>query len=1192
MKTQKEFRRIARLVLWLCLLAYFTPVGAQNVTISPTTGKLIAAVTYPSEVGFQNGWSSMWRHDQLPLTFTVSDDNLLTQGGEIANPAGNIVVREDKLVVGGGIPRDLYMVISLPKGYRITGYRMVVLNNLNGLNVSGLQYGNITKTLYETGSDFNENQYKAKTDAMGPNNSNTEYVLTRTSATTTDMSNQLYFKMKRGANAFYGVTIKHLELFFTAQGDFVAPVAPFTQSNTGVSYVDVPFLTSRIDIGDIQPHTKNGKTFFSYDYRNVKDLTANNVLYEEGAVSGGAVAEVGSQSITAVYNGGKMYYGLGNKTYYVETPTQVTTQDGASNPIHYRIVGAKVNYALGTTTSSGSNIGFYIKLVKDGKTYYLSEGGQFLDNMPAVWQRSNDGKVSSNGKYLKVQTMNNQHYLVVTTNQNEAAYIGISESQSYLYVLIGGSTTRYKLNADESLSQPVFSSTNTAITTSGNREYVSQEAFTPAESFTLKVYGTDKNTEVQSIVVNEATPYGTIDIPNLNNDAVKFEISGLAADKKALITLDLTLEALNPYINRLDLVCKETSGQGRSLTQQFTSNDFAVSGGKFIFYVPTDYNDNCKITFENLFSKYGDNTYYNGTTNGHARYSLVKSEYWNNASSLYGGSYDPNADYKTKVLATVAGTQKFRFNNADELSNNNTSGGIKHYTEYPFSLSAYQTAGGDFQPVVFDLSTANHQKTAYLFACDETRYNIAPTTATEHRYYAYYIMDIELVRKNYVPQIEWKEIYPADKTLLVDAQGQPAHKAQWGMILKTTEAGPSPSEFGYLTVPQIVDAITAKGISSDQILYIDGSALLNIVNENLNVGQTDATDRLAELHKTLGKNALVYLPEGETYNRNNFAYKTESGAFHSCNDIILTDKAPFYAPYEIQVDAANYAKYTREVELPRYNNVLATDFNATVILPFTIDLDNEGAHKNRDDAFKFTCHKLQATNALVYEKPVNESAVDFTHKANFELVGGNKTEANVPYVVHVTERPTSDEQKISFVVQAYGSDIAKTPDVSDYIINGETATGTVNNSQITFKNHGIYTGRLFKRSENSIFYFANGRFLCIKNLRPHLDLYIYPFRSYYTYEGENVENLIKVLGLGFDETGETSGVVSVESKPDMAILGGNGCIVATASKGNNLLISSINGEIVARSYLNAGETRTYNVPKGVYLVNGVKIMVK
>ncbi|MDY5850125.1 MAG: hypothetical protein SPJ82_04530, partial [Prevotella sp.] len=55
---------------------------AQDVVVSPETGKFVAALTTGNEVGFQNGWSSLWRHDQLPLSLTVADDDKLNSGGE------------------------------------------------------------------------------------------------------------------------------------------------------------------------------------------------------------------------------------------------------------------------------------------------------------------------------------------------------------------------------------------------------------------------------------------------------------------------------------------------------------------------------------------------------------------------------------------------------------------------------------------------------------------------------------------------------------------------------------------------------------------------------------------------------------------------------------------------------------------------------------------------------------------------------------------------------------------------------------------------------------------------------------------------------------------------------------------------------------------------------------------------------
>ena len=131
MKKAKLFMMLALLVMGVSNLF------AQNVTISPTTGNLIAAKTGPNEVGFENGSSAMWRHEQLPLTFTVSDEADLTDAGETKIPAGDMRVHNGYLVVHGGSRPDVYFVLSLPKGYRITGYRMVLLNNLNGEEVAG-----------------------------------------------------------------------------------------------------------------------------------------------------------------------------------------------------------------------------------------------------------------------------------------------------------------------------------------------------------------------------------------------------------------------------------------------------------------------------------------------------------------------------------------------------------------------------------------------------------------------------------------------------------------------------------------------------------------------------------------------------------------------------------------------------------------------------------------------------------------------------------------------------------------------------------------------------------------------------------------------------------------------------------------------------------------------------------------------
>lgn len=292
-KKTNSMRKILALFIgiWICQLNV-TQAVAQNVTISPTTGKLVAGLTYDSEIGFERGWSSLWRHEQLPLTFTVSDKPDISGSGVLTNPAGDIILdtSQGKYVVMSGRPltTELHMCISLPKGYRFTGYRMVLLNNVNGKTISGTKLSEINKQLYETGSDFDFSQYKVTTGNMSGTNEAREYVLERTSKKQSDMGNNLYFLLHHSVVGVYGVTLKSCELYFTAEGAFDAKVTPGSPADIvsqGVNMIGSPFNTGKLDLGEIKPHTKNGKTFYSYDYRNVEELTASNWLYQEDAVT-------------------------------------------------------------------------------------------------------------------------------------------------------------------------------------------------------------------------------------------------------------------------------------------------------------------------------------------------------------------------------------------------------------------------------------------------------------------------------------------------------------------------------------------------------------------------------------------------------------------------------------------------------------------------------------------------------------------------------------------------------------------------------------------------------------------------------------------------------------------------------------------------------------------------------------------
>ena len=90
--TKRSRLRSALILLLIgCITALSAlPAYGQDVTISPSSGHLIAALTYDNESGFERGWSALWRHNQLPLSLHVSDKPDLTPSGVLKDPAGNI----------------------------------------------------------------------------------------------------------------------------------------------------------------------------------------------------------------------------------------------------------------------------------------------------------------------------------------------------------------------------------------------------------------------------------------------------------------------------------------------------------------------------------------------------------------------------------------------------------------------------------------------------------------------------------------------------------------------------------------------------------------------------------------------------------------------------------------------------------------------------------------------------------------------------------------------------------------------------------------------------------------------------------------------------------------------------------------------------------------------------------------------
>ena len=1217
-KLDRFLLTLSVLMVW-CLDGY-----AQNVTISPNTGSLVAALTYQQEVGFENGWSAMWRHEQLPLTLTVADDNQLTEGGEIANPAGNISVYNDKLVIVGGLSSDSYFMVSLPKGYRITGYRLVFLNNLNYRWVNEMpiagdnpdsRYGgtlrDVTKMVYETASDYDTSKPKATLSAPMPGDRDAdgtiEYIIERTSLTPSDMGNQLYFRMTHDKNSFYAATIKSFEIWFTAEGTFSAEVAPEAAGPT-TSCVTSPFKTSKIDIGEVTRRTKNGRTYYAYDYHNVKDLVAYNYLYQEEAVADGVPTDIAEEkNILPVKVGDDYAYALKNDVYFVETPIEITNQSGNVSPIGYRIVGAQFNYGYGTATEGITVPGesfFYITYKSGNTTYYLNTQGKFVSGTKTPWEVTEEGYVHNGDNYLACNVTSSGWIWVtysyslsigtVTTANKLTLY-----NNQYLRFRHNGSWQYLQGTTSSSATPSLSTSTTNRAQWTEEQGTIQMPGYTPG-AYTLKIWNKE-NTEVQEeITVNSAEDAGVYDMGACNNDAVKFEITGLEEGKMALVSVTLMLQALDPYIDKMDIECTDDS-QVLKLVESFTADDFSVSGGKFIFHIPEQHvGEELTFTFKDLYSKYGDETYYTGGK-GNGRYSYVTSDYFlpvngNGNDGLYDAAYSADTPYNNKVLTSTAGNIRFKFNNAEDLSNTGGETATGYLEEHPFSVSSYLgsedpdggSSTGTFIPCKLNAAEED-QKSAvyYVFTADETRWNIAPSKAWQHRYYAYYRMEIELRAQTFTPVLTWKKIY--DETLC-ENNGAIDDKSMWGLKLSTQEEGET-LDVGYLTYYEIIQAInaaldendTTAPASADQILYVDGSELYSMVNTTIKNEQNEDEDiSIEDLQEILAPNAIVFLPENNTSTLDNVAYKTSSGAFHAGKDIILTDKKPFYTPYDIQVDAANYARYDRLITIDKNGKVT----KATIIMPFNFTVDEEGLHTNElDGTTPFAVHQMQASDCLDVDQE-KATVAYFLLLTNVSV-----TEPNTPYLVEVLNQ--SSESKINFVLSQKGALIKSTSTMAeDYTFEGETATGTAGGNNYTFKHQGTFAGKKLPIGEH-YFYYSKNKFVGSDDLEPSLEFAkIQPFRTFYKANGGGV-NMMPFFDVILGEGGnsETNGITEKSSNPDLRIKTGYRTMTLISGKAQTINIFSITGTNTKMVKMNAGDTMTFNIPSGIYVVNGVKITV-
>ena len=389
--------------------------------------------------------------------------------------------------------------------------------------------------------------------------------------------------------------------------------------------------------------------------------------------------------------------------------------------------------------------------------------------------------------------------------------------------------------------------------------------------------------------------------------------------------------------------------------------------------------------------------------------------------------------------------------------------------------------------------------------------------------------------------------------------------------------------------------------SAKQILYVDMTGLAGYYT-NAKAPMTLGAYRSSKL----APNAIVFMPKGVTTTDDNFAYMTDGNNLRASKNIILTDKQPFYSPYNIQVASENFAQYTRKLTYDGYEK----DVNAMVMLPYALSVSG-GLHSNPEvdgnanGKFSFTVNEMKSANLTEQSRNHNYGI------AYFAPVSGEKTVANRPYMVKVDEASVEGSE-VSFKAIEKGALIQATSPMSsrtgsgennaysyNYLFTGETVNGSLDTPGMTVKlqSEGSYSGQQYDRADSeAIFYFANNMFYNLyKLMSSKRYLYAYPFHPVYSFSG-NISNNVKALG-GLDITLEPDDVDGIRdfaqvSNPDLAVRTGKGFIQFTSAKDQTVSILSLNGTAYSKVTMNAGDSKTISLPAGVYVVNNVKIIVK
>ena len=1104
------------------------------------------------------------RHDVAHVQIITSNSSPLSTGGdEVFNENDNSMLfeKDTHYLSFNTSPyhtRYVYAQVVAPKGYRIMRYQMEFDTDNSTSGSSVMQY------TYDSDGNLVEGTPKKVSDGSWDQ-------------TLANGSNVLFFRFDATALSSK-VVVKSLHITYAID----QPITGQLPADDG----SLDLHTGLLDLGTFSSNKNSysnangGNGYWSFSSSAVTDQQPATLVNSEGKEQTETYKVDNEQYLVVAANG----------DYYLEAPKK------------FRITGATLQflrhtseYTTSTTYQDVTTITDGDYIITDGKGHYLNLNNGKLENGTSasdatMWTVANSGTGHSHGYQYTIYS--NGYYIVWNSNGLDAATSSTGGNWFWDNNSFNGSSTGttgyigydngWKLgtvNYKSKLQKKVSATTATR----------------PASDFTATVWNRDNSAVATNgeAKLTTANATATVTVDDYNNDAIHFNIDGLANGSAALYKVNLKFLPLNPEVQTLQVAAKYNDGVIGS--NEVTSTNYTFHNGEAVrVLVPKDATSPYTIVFrkaeneeKSLWYTDGVNNNDLSSTGGYSNFTLV-------GSSAYDG--DKGIDFTAtsfpdaRVNADVAGTKDLLATNIQDVVDGKAS---------KLEDKEYKKGDGGLQAV--SLKNGEEQ-TVYVYAADMPTWNILPSAISagkHHIDYRFYTIKVMPVVENEKPAVTFTPIYTqtlkaaphkTSSTLTTNGNGLDTEHTYVGVtVTSTTDDGNAP--YGVLTNTEIIKAIKDQLAENNYygfgesdplrgILYVDMSALNTVTGET-----TDGENKWDAFNAGTADNCLYFMPVGFTRNVENTISKRQNGGYEAVGNIRVYDQQPFFTPYDFAT-GTRQAIYEREGTGNAGGNVNATVKNMTAVLPFSVQLTSDGHVKTATDA---TDNSVQFHDITGYGKVTAVSKDDPNHQAVTyamvaEPVTSGKAEANKPYYVTSTTP--------GFTFNILGAQFEKTP--------GATSNSTDENLDRTKGNWtaiGTYAGTQCGAAENGkgLWYFSKDLFWNAARLTQTKHVNIRPFRAFYrttdTTPAAQSEEKAKVV---FDPTDiTTTGISDVNAQAcGLTILVGHGTMTLTAAAATSYATYTTGGQLVARGTLAAGQSRTLAVPAGVYVVNNLKVVVR